>query len=178
MPLLHLLHGWLKLQSGSNSAASLNKYSKQSKAFLAQWSRHEQELSFSSCYPEETKYIFQLLILDRSYEFHIDSLYCPFHFSCIMWSRFLNLQSEQGRTMTAHAFAFCLQTLKRKSVFSSGVSFNPSFILLIHWRQHYTNVSKKCNLVWFCSINNNKRVFNFSSCLIILWYLIFISLSA
>lgn len=180
--LLHLLHGWLKLQPVSNFAASLNMYSKQSKAFLAQWSRREQELSFSICYPKETEYIFQLWILDYSYELQIDSLYLYLPFQLQIWNRFLNLQSEQGRTMSANAFAFCLQTLEKKiCCLHSGASFNPSFISLLHWREHYTIVSKKHNLVLhvfhiFCAINKKIRLFCFSFYFIILSYLIFICL--
>lgn len=62
--LLHLLHDWWKLQPGPNFAATLNKHSKQSQAFLAQWSKREQELSFSSGYPKKDN-------IFSSYEFWI-----------------------------------------------------------------------------------------------------------
>lgn len=84
--------------------------------------------------------------------------------------------------MSANAFAFCLQTLARKICFlHSGANFNPSFISLLHSRQHYTNVSKKYNLVLyvfhiFCAMNKRIRLVNFSFYLIVLSYLIFISL--
>lgn len=155
----------------------------QSKAFLARRADVSKNCLLAAAIQKRqnifSSYEFWIKVMNSNRQFDV---YLPFQLQ--MWQMFLNLQSEQGRTMSANAFAFCLQTPGKKICFlHSGVSFNLSFVSPLHCKQCYTNLSKKHKLIMyvfhiFCAINKKTRLFHFSIYLIILPYLIYISLTA